>query len=134
MALHLLCRCASVCKIVHLARTTPKEFIEPLLKRFDGLQRKALERIVGLSLTDAQWTQAQFPVLPNPTREVAKAGAGLGLRSSWKHAYAAYVSSRRTTRTDCEALYQNCIWDAAPTMSMTDEVSWALVGGHLDAA
>ena len=38
------------------------------------------------------------------------------------------------THTDCEALYDNCIWDAAPTMSMTDDISWAPVGGHLDAA
>ena len=111
VALHLLRHCASFCKVVHLVRTTPKDYIEPLLERFDGLQRSTLERIVGLSLSDQQWTQAQFPILPNSKLEVAEAGAGLGLRSSLQHADAAYVSSRRVTRTDCAALYNNCTWD-----------------------
>ena len=105
IAFHLLRNCASACKVNHLARSTPKALLDPVLKDFDQRQRTALERISACRLTDDQWTQAQLPALRKKPSSTDHAASGLGLRSSRLTACAAYLASRKMTRDDCVKLY-----------------------------
>ena len=91
-ALHLLKSCASACKVVHLARTTPQAYIEPLLERFEASQKRAVETITGLSLNSEQWKQAQLPIIGRGDIDKGHAAAGLGLRSLKSTACSAYIS------------------------------------------
>ena len=60
IALYLLRNCLSCCKVQYVLRTAPRELVTELAAGFDSLQREALEEILGLSLSDAQWKQAQL--------------------------------------------------------------------------
>ncbi len=93
-AMHLLRHCASFCKVVHLARTSPLEYVETLMEQFDEKQKGALEKISGTAFTGEEWEQAQMPV----------GEGGFGLRSAVEHAHAAYVASRGLTEELVEQL------------------------------
>ena len=81
-ALHLLRTCGSTCKVVHLARSTPRSLVDPLLKRFDAQQRRALETIAEFGITDDQWVQAQLPAMGKEDVPKGHAASGMGLRCS----------------------------------------------------
>ena len=93
-ALYLLRHCASFCKVVHLARTSPFNYIEGLMEGFDSKQKATLEKITGSMLTGEEWAQAQIRVRDG----------GFGLRSAVEHAHVAYLASRGATQDLVEAL------------------------------
>jgi hypothetical protein len=83
VGLHLLRSCASFCKIAHIIRTTPRDLIEDGLHSFDDSVMVCLENCAALSLD-------------LPARNQARLGVdqtGLGLRSTFEHADAAFVPS-----------------------------------------
>ena len=87
--LSLLRSCLSLPKLMYTLRTCKPATLESAYKRFDDIQRSALEDIIGASLTSLAWRQAALPV----------SLGGLGLRSASTHASAAYLSSLVQTRS-----------------------------------
>ena len=73
----------SLPKIVFLLRSTDQTQHQDLWATFDDLIRDTLNNILGSSINDQQWAQAQLPV----------AMGGLGLRGAMDHSAGAYVSS-----------------------------------------
>jgi hypothetical protein len=83
VSLHLLRSCAGFCKIAHIIRTTPRGLIEDGLRAFDDSVMVCLESCASLSLD-------------GPSRNQARLGVdqtGLGLRSTFEHADAAFIPS-----------------------------------------
>ncbi|CAK0809588.1 unnamed protein product [Prorocentrum cordatum] len=98
VALLLLRRCASFCKLVYSARTAPPELQAGALRGgYDAAQRGALGCLLAADLTDAQWHQASRGL----------ACAGLGLRRLKAHAAGAYLASLGATRRLCSELDSN---------------------------
>ena len=83
VALHLLRTCASFCKYVYIARTTPPQLVRSALATCDVDIRTSFERFAALQLTAAAWQQAQL----------ALSVGGLGLRSTARHCSAAFIAS-----------------------------------------
>ena len=83
VALHLLRTCASFCKFVYVARTTPPRLVCDALKLCDVDVRACFEGLAVLQLSDVAWCQSQLSL----------SGGGLGLRSTARHCTAAYISS-----------------------------------------
>ena len=79
----------------YIARTTPLDSCKSALERFDSGSRACFEHVIGISTSDSQWAQAALP----------SRHSGLGLRSAYFHADAAYVASRASTAVLC-----NNIW------------------------
>jgi hypothetical protein len=79
----LLRSCFSLPKIVFLLRSTDPTHHQDLWAVFDSLIRDSLNQILGSSINEQQWTQAQLPV----------AMGGLGLRGAVDHSAGAYISS-----------------------------------------
>ena len=86
--LHLLRSCLGSCKIVHLLRTVPSGKICSFLQQFDLNLRNCLSRILQNSVADDSWCQATLPF---------RLG-GLGLRSSYQSASAAFLGSCNSIR------------------------------------
>ena len=82
-------------RIDYTIRTTPADSCLGALAEFDVEVRRAYEKIIGKSVSDAQWTQASSPVRHG----------GPGLRSTVATADAAYYASRAVTWERCEAIY-----------------------------
>jgi hypothetical protein len=101
VSLHLLRTCASFCKFVYIARTTPPQLIYDPLKQCDIDFRSCLARLAALQLSDMAWSQAQL----------ALSSGGLGLRSTSRHCTAAYISSHtrslpKLLTSDLQAAFQ----------------------------
>ena len=79
----LLRSCLSIPKIMFILRTTDPVQHQNLLQQFDSILRESLTRIIGVPVSDSQWQQAQLPV----------SMGGIGLRSAWDHAPAAFAIS-----------------------------------------
>ena len=84
VGLRLLRHCAGFCKLVYSMRTIPGVLQQDELLRFDHCVREAFQGLTGLRPNESQWSQA--------TRSFCF--AGLGLRSTSRHAHAAYTASR----------------------------------------
>jgi hypothetical protein len=101
LAHHLLRVCLAVTCLVHGARTTPPEVIEPFVAEFDASLRRVFAESI-CSLTDAGWSKIQLPF-----REQGGGSADLG--SILRPAYTASTMDTAPTRA---MLSQNP--DAAP--------------------
>ena len=108
VGLRLLRRCAGFCKLVYSARTVPGSMHFDELLRYDRNVCTALGTLTGLRRNEAQWGQA--------TRGFAF--AGLGLRSSARHAHAAYTASRTQTHELCRELDGEFVWEGADGSSL----------------
>jgi len=86
--LHLLRSCLGSCKVIHLLRTVPLNVLRSFLEHFDANLRNCLSRILQCSLPDDSWRQASLPF---------RLG-GLGLRSSYHSASAAFIGSCNSIR------------------------------------
>ena len=83
IALLLLRQCASFCKLVHVARSTPPSLVSEGLALFDGEVRCHFSDCVGIDASDAVWQQVQLSL----------SRGGLGLRRLELHCSAAYLAS-----------------------------------------
>ena len=83
VALILLHLCGSICKLVHLARTTPSTLTSKAFALIDDDIRMSFCRCIGVDTSDTAWQQAQL----SPSR------VGLGFRSLSRHSSAAFISS-----------------------------------------
>ena len=83
IALLLLRQCASFCKLVHIARSTPPSLVSEGLALFDGEVRCHFSDCVGIDASDAVWQQVQLSL----------SRGGLGLRRLELHCSAAYLAS-----------------------------------------
>ena len=72
-----------VCKLVHLARSTPPSLSSQALSLFDNDIRRVFSECTGVDTSDTAWKQAQLSL----------SRGGLGLRSLSHHSSAAYISS-----------------------------------------
>ena len=90
----LLRSCFSLPKIVFLMRSTDPTQHQDLWATFDDMIRDTLNQILGSSINDKQWGQAQLPV----------AMGGLGLRGAVDHSAGAYVSSVNASESLKEGL------------------------------
>ena len=109
----LLRSCFSLPKVSYLARTCPTSPSSlNLWESFDGLIRDSTNRILGTSLSDNSWLQAQMAVVKG----------GLGLRSALRHASAAFLASW----SSCQALIEQL----APTLDLS-VISTAEAREHL---
>jgi hypothetical protein len=90
ISLHLLRSCASFCRFVYLARTTPSQLIADALKGVDSDFHDCLCRFSALQLSDTAWRQSQLSL----------SSGGLGLRSVALHSSAAFVSSHTRALPD----------------------------------
>ena len=68
---------------IYMLRTTDPTHQHPRWAEFDMITREALNRILGVAVSNVQWGQAQMPVKME----------GIGLRAATDHAPAAYVMS-----------------------------------------
>ena len=62
-ALCLLRNALALPKVLYILRTAPS-YISPLLATFDSIQRKLLESICNINLSDQGWLQASLPSTP----------------------------------------------------------------------
>ncbi len=83
VAYNLIYYCCSYGKVVYYSRTVPSQFINSQLIRFDNIVLSSFESLISKSLNQHQVAQLSLPW---------KMG-GLGLRSSFNHSCAAYISS-----------------------------------------
>ena len=79
----MLRKCASFCKLVHLARCTPPTFIKIQLARFDEQVLDCFAQCLSINIDEPTKLQV----------ELSASCGGLGLRSVEKHAEAAYIAS-----------------------------------------
>ena len=78
VALILLHLCGSICKLVHLARTTPSTLTSKAFALIDDDIRMSFCRCIGVDTSNTAWQQAQL----SPSR------VGLGFRSLSRHSSA----------------------------------------------
>ncbi|KAL5515289.1 hypothetical protein EMCRGX_G000440 [Ephydatia muelleri] len=83
IALLLLRHCASFCKLVHLARSTPPSLVSEGLALFDEEVRRYFTDCVAIDASDSDWLQVQLSLNRG----------GLGLRKLALHCSAAYLAS-----------------------------------------
>eukprot|EP00731_Ephydatia_muelleri_P016405 Em0009g829a len=83
IALLLLRQCASFCKLVHVARSTPPSLVSEGLAFYDGEVRCHFSDCVGIDASDAVWQQVQLSL----------SRGGLSLRRLELHCSAAYLAS-----------------------------------------
>ena len=102
VGLRLLRNCAGYCKMVFAMRTVDPDAIRAPLAAFDRGVRDTFTELTGFSPTEEEWQQAQLGL----------GKAGLGLRSAEKHAPAAYLASRTSTRELCAQVDPAYSWDA----------------------
>eukprot|EP00660_Eupelagonema_oceanica_P017330 gene17330-biopygen11090 len=107
IALLLLRQCASFGKIVFSARVTPYDCHGDALSDFDSSVRRCFERFAGLYSPDRNWQLATL----------ATRHCGLGLRSSARHAPAAYIASRSQCHRGCRDIDPMHVWEVSSTDS-----------------
>ena len=93
-AFSLLFYCCGFGKVVFWGRTVPVDQSRDALAEWDKSMREALDAVVGMRQTDAQWEWSTLPV---------RLG-GCGLRKAEEHREAAYMASRSMTKKDVERL------------------------------
>ena len=76
-------QCASFCKLVHLARSTPPSLVSEGLALFDEEVRRYFSDCVAIDASDSDWLQVQLSL----------SRGGLGLRRLALHCSAAYLAS-----------------------------------------
>jgi hypothetical protein len=101
-SLYILSNSCNFSRMAYLTRTTPREPIATALRAFDSIIRQTFEEITNARLTEDQWAQAVLPL----------SKGGLGFRSAFDHADAAYVTSRSATHSFCVAIAQTHTWEA----------------------
>ena len=116
VALRLQRACAGPCKLMHSMRTTPSHLISDQLSDFDAVMMKTLAKSTGLLLSKTAISQAQLGVKH----------AGLGLRSTAKHAVAAYTASLATCNKILESNGCSPVADFADPTSLAGESLAAL--------
>ena len=104
VALKLLRRCASFCKLLYSIRVVPSHFHAQALHGFDAQVRACFEQFTCLHPEGDHWTQATLPT----------SSGGLGLRSVAQHSNAAFLASRTSCYELCREL------DPAHTLQSTD--------------
>ena len=102
VALRLLRVCGAFSKLVFSSRVVCPDAHVSELSSFDNDVRRTFSEITGLHPSANEWAQAQRSFKT----------AGLGLRSSARHAPGAYLASRTTTAEKCRELDPNYLWDA----------------------
>ena len=100
IALLLLRQCASFCKLVHLARSTPPSLVSEGLALFDNEVHRYLSDCIGIDASDTDWLQAQLSL----------SRGGLGLRKLAVHCSAAYLAS--INNAGCTAPLDECTLQA----------------------
>ena len=83
IALLHLCHCASFCKLVHLARSTPPSLVSEGLALFDEEAHRYFTDCVAIDASDSDWLQVQLSL----------SRGGLGLCKLALHCSAAYLTS-----------------------------------------
>ena len=83
VALTLLRVCGGFCRLVHLARTTPPSLSRAALQLYDQDVRRCFSSCTAVDTSDAAWRQSMLGL----------SKGGLGLRSLYHHAPAAYIAS-----------------------------------------
>ena len=83
VALLLVRTCGAVCKMEHLARSTPPSLVAEGFKYFDNDVRHCFALCTGVDTSDDAWEQAQLSL----------SRGGLGLRHLSKHSPACYIAS-----------------------------------------
>ena len=101
VGLRLLRHCLSFGKVVFACRTTPCDFQTQQLQRYDAHVRTTFCDLTGLNPADDKWLLA--------TRGFEL--SGLGLRRAWRHAPAAYLSSRTSCNKLCSKLDPDYLWE-----------------------
>jgi len=91
VALRLLRECGSHAKLTYNTRGTPADFHQQQLEAFDKEVRLTFARAVGVCPDDKVWKQATLGLKQ----------AGLGLRSTARHAPAAYLASAASCQKLC---------------------------------
>lgn len=91
IALLLLRHCATFCKLVHLARSTPPTLVSEGLALFDAEVRRHFCDTVAIDPSDSEWLQVQLSL----------SRGGLGLRRLALHCSAAYLAS--VNKAGCSA-------------------------------
>ena len=97
----LLMHCMGPSRVMYGMRTSRPDWIEEALGHSDAAVRRTTELSLGIALSDAQWKQCQL----------ALSKGGLGLRSSSRHAPAAYLASRLSTRILCQEIDSHFLWN-----------------------
>ena len=111
----LLRACFSLPKVSYILRTcSPSASLLQLWNSFDSMVRDSLNRILGASLNDSSWLQAQLPI----------SRGGLGIRSTLKHCSAAFLASISSSSAIVE--------DLAPSLDFSS-VSNEEVREHLSS-
>ena len=90
----LLHSCFSLPKVIYLLRAINPLAHQDFWSSFDEMIRDSLNHILGSSLNDAQWSQAQLPV----------SMGGLGFRSALLHSSGAYIASIQASELLCQSL------------------------------
>eukprot|EP00973_Karenia_brevis_P046456 6442154-Karenia_brevis.AAC.1 len=75
--------------------------IKPFIQEFDYELRQTFEEVVGLVLSEEQWSQCTLGIK----------NSGLGICSAARIADAAYLASRAQVYEDCQALDGSHVWD-----------------------
>ena len=101
VGLRLIRVCAGFCRLVYSARVVSPDAHRDSLRQFDELTRNSVCDLLGLDLTDRQWAQVGRSFRT----------AGLGLRSSERHAACAYMASRAATKDKCLEIDPHFIWN-----------------------
>jgi hypothetical protein len=88
MEMFALRSCLSFCKLSYILRTCRSSIITAETASFDEMVKSTLSSILGTPVNEATWKQSVLPI----------SLGGLGLRSTFQHAPAAYISSMISSR------------------------------------
>jgi hypothetical protein len=98
-ALFLLKQCFAIPKIMYTLRTAPCFLNTEWCKEFDDTLRKALQRILNVSMDDTIWDQCSLPV----------SLGGIGIRKASDVAVPAYLASVHATGNGVQAMVSDTI-------------------------
>jgi hypothetical protein len=108
-ALCLLRNALALPKVLYILRTAPS-YISPLLATFDSIQRKLLESICNINLSDQGWLQASLPIN----------SGGLGIRGTVLLAPSAFLASAAGSASLSRAILPiqfDPVWPSESTLS-----------------
>ena len=96
-------------KVLYILRTAPS-YISPLLVTFNSIQRKLMESICNIHLSDQGWLQASLPII----------SGGLGIRSAVLLAPSAFLASAVGSASLSRAILPiqfDPVWPSKSTLS-----------------